>query len=48
MVKGRKELKNLIGKVNKIMIKNCPEEKNIHCINCSCNLCENDCQECDI
>jgi len=30
------------------MIKNCPEEGNIRCIDCICNFCENDCQECDV
>jgi len=28
--------------------KECPEEGNIRCIDCSCNFCENDCQECDV
>ena len=28
--------------------KECPEEGNIRCIDCSCNLCENDCTECDV
>jgi len=32
----------------RIMIKNCPEDGNIRCINCSCYLCNNDCQECDV
>ena len=30
------------------IVKECPEEGNIRCIDCSCNLCENDCQECDV
>jgi len=30
------------------MMKNCPEEGNIRCIDCSCNLYKNDCQECDV
>ena len=28
--------------------KECPEEGNIRCIECSCNFCENDCTECDV
>jgi len=28
------------------MSKNCPEEGNIRCIDCICNFCDNDCQEC--
>ena len=28
--------------------KECPEEGNIRCIDCICNLCENDCNECDV
>jgi len=31
-----------------IMIKNCPGDGNIRCIDCICNLCENDCQECNV
>jgi len=30
------------------MSKNCPEEGNIRCIDCICNFCDNDCQECDV
>ena len=32
----------------KIMIKNCPGDGNVRCIDCFCNLCDNDCQECDV
>jgi len=30
------------------IIKNCPEDDNIRCINCSCYLCKNNCQECNV
>ena len=30
------------------MIKECPKDGNIRCINCSCYLCKNNCQEYDI
>jgi len=30
------------------IVKNCPGDGNIRCIDCICNFCDNDCQECDI
>jgi len=30
------------------MIKNCPEDGNIRCIECSCCFCENECTECSV
>jgi len=30
------------------MIKECPEEGNVRCIDCICNFCENNCNECDV
>jgi len=47
IVKEKRGLKRQIGRrVN--MIKECPKDGNIRCINCSCYLCKNNCQEYDI
>jgi len=40
--------KSLIKKKSLGFDKECPGDGNIRCIDCSCNLCDNNCTECNV
>ena len=37
-----------IIKSKRIIIKECPGDGNVRCIDCTCYLCDNNCEECNV